>query len=281
MHFRPNHLLRTFLLSASAFPMSQALMGQEPGPIEYVAAPRWGEVQNVSGSRDPLTLLIANALPQPPALAKPPATSGPIPLPSRDPFPSDRKQDVNQEADRAKQDQEKSDDESDKSGKSEETNSKENENALTPLQNRKLAISVQVVDLSVTGLGTGSLPESAADEREKLPFNSRSGAFKCVHWHPSSICHYPLRFEEPMLERHGHVRFGCWQPLASGAKFFATIPMLPYLATLRPSCEPVYALGNYRPGSCAPLLRETIPYDKQAAVVEALSLAGFFWAMPL
>ena len=84
-----------------------------------------------------------------------------------------------------------------------------------------------------------------------------------------------------LFERHGHVRAGCLQPLVSGVRFFTTIPMLPYLNTLQPCYEPVYALGNYRPGSCAPLLRETIPYDRNAVVVEALAGAGFFWAMPL
>ena len=153
--------------------------------------------------------------------------------------------------------------------------------ALIPQQNRDLSIRVQIVDLSVAGLGTGKLPESASAKRSPESVLQRTAIFKCVHWHPSTICHYPLRFEEVALERHGHVRFGCWQPLASGARFFATIPMLPYLYTLQSPCEPVYALGNYRPGSCAPLLRDSIPYDSHAAVVEAMSLAGFFWGAPL
>ncbi len=151
---------------------------------------------------------------------------------------------------------------------------------LTPLQTVGLSIEVKVVDVSVRELGI--LPRSAAAERtpESLE-TARLAAYKCVHWHPSSICHYPLRFEDTMLERHGHVRFGCFQPLVSGVKFLGTIPMIPYLATLRPGCDPVYALGDYRPGSCAPMVRDTLPWDRDAAVVEALSLAGFFWAMPL
>jgi hypothetical protein len=160
-------------------------------------------------------------------------------------------------------------------------NSTRSDNALTPLQNRKLALPVQVVDLSVADLGTGILPESAAEKQEKQTHMVRSAAYKTVQWRPGSICHYPLRFEETMLERHGHVRFGCWQPLASGVRFFATIPVLPYLSTLRPPYDPVYNLGTHRPGSSAPLLRDSIPYDKHAAVAEALAMAGFFWAMPM
>lgn len=154
-------------------------------------------------------------------------------------------------------------------------------NSLMPLQNRGLNNRVQVVDLSVSGLGTGQVPEGASEQLEIEAAYGRTAAFKCVHWHPSSICHYPLRFEEAMLERHGHVRFGLLQPFASGARFFATIPMIPYLNTLQPRHQSVYALGNYRPGSRAPMLRDSIPYDAHAAVVEAMAVAGFFWAAPL
>ncbi len=155
------------------------------------------------------------------------------------------------------------------------------ENSLMPLQNRGLNNRVQVVDLSVSGLGTGQIPEGAAEQLPVEAAYGRAAVFKCVHWHPSEICHFPLRFEEAMLERHGHVRFGLLQPLASGARFFGTIPMIPYLNTLKPRHQSVYALGNYRPGSSAPLLRDSIPYDSHAAVVEAMAVAGFFWAAPL
>lgn len=155
------------------------------------------------------------------------------------------------------------------------------ENSLMPLQSRGLNNRVQVVDLSVAGLGTGQIPEGASEQLEVEAAYGRAAAFKSVHWHPSSICHYPLRFEEAMLERHGHVRYGLLQPLASGVRFFATIPMIPYLNTLQPRHQPVYALGNYRPGSAAPMLRDSIPYDAHAAVVEAMAVAGFFWAAPL
>ncbi len=155
------------------------------------------------------------------------------------------------------------------------------QNSLMPLQHRGLNNRVQVVDLSVTGLGTGQIPEGASEQLKVEAAYGRSATFKCVHWHPSEICHFPLRFEEAMLERHGHVRFGALQPLASGARFFGTLPMIPYLNTLRPRHQSVYALGNYRPGSNAPLLRDSIPYDSHAAVVEAMAVAGFFWAAPL
>lgn len=300
MLFRPNHLLRSLCLTSCAVSLAQSSMGQQRGLIEQSPPIRSGEVQTVSGSPNWLKLAegttpqvemrIANASPQPPAVPKPPAIGGRTLLPNRETTPTDSRGNGQSSGDvtsaekaiknyDAEAEKEKNSEDKEAVGKEDAT--KRSANSLTPLQNRELSIPVRVVDLSVADLGTGSLPESAAEKQQKLAFLGRGAIDKCVHWHPSEICHYPLRFEEPMLERHGHVRFGCWQPLASGAKFFATIPLLPYLNSLRPCCEPVYAFGNYRPGSCAPLLRETLPYDQRAAVTEALALAGFFWAMPL
>lgn len=157
--------------------------------------------------------------------------------------------------------------------------------SLAPLQSRVMTPGVHAVNISMEGLGTGVLPEPAHDVTEDpvlLPDGlSRGAVFTCVHWRPSAVCHFPLYFEDAMLERHGHVRFGRLQPVVSGVKFLTTIPLLPYLGTLQPVCEPRYALGHYRPGSCAPALRDHIPWDKNAAAVETVSLATFFWAAPL
>ncbi|MCA9132687.1 MAG: hypothetical protein KDA45_06020 [Planctomycetales bacterium] len=138
------------------------------------------------------------------------------------------------------------------------------EKSLAPLPSRELAQKISIVDLSVQEIGTGALPESASAQRPTSSPPSLGGyvrlvAPKCVHWQPSNICHFPLYFEDPMLERHGHVRFGCLQPFASGAKFLGSVPLLPYLRLKQPAWEPQYALGQWRPGSCAPLLRDTLP----------------------
>lgn len=245
-----------------------AALAQEPGLVEFATEPNWGGVTTASGTQlSGATASRSNPLPavrlvsQPPAgvnqVPAPPASQGPIKL--DDAAATSPALGLGDKPDPVLA----------------------GDSALTPLQNRELNIRVQVVDLSVHGLGTGKIPDAASADRVVEASYGRLASQKQVYWHPSSICHYPLRFEEAMLERHGHVRFGCLQPLASGARFFATIPMIPYLQTLQPRCEPVYALGNYRPGSCAPLLRDTIPYDSHAAVVESMALAGFFWAAPL
>ena len=285
MSIRSQRLMRTFYLSAAylsaaylsggTLSLTPTVRGQDNSlrSVGETHRSRFEQFE-VHPERVPLsfedatprtTLGIALAAPQSETVPPPPAV-GPVQVPGRDASPSDAKP---------------TDGNSNNNQSQTRAPAAGNDNALTPLQNRELSIRVQVVDLSVGDLGTGVVPESAAEKRGHQSTYGRLAAYKGVHWHPSSICHFPLRYEETMLERHGHVRFGCWQPLVSGVRFFATIPLLPYLNTLRPAHQPVYALGNYRPGSCAPLLRDSLPYDKHAAVVETLAAASFFWAMPL
>ncbi|MEM8735188.1 MAG: hypothetical protein AAGG44_13240, partial [Planctomycetota bacterium] len=158
--------------------------------------------------------------------------------------------------------------------------------SLAPLQDKELTIAVNVVNTSISDIGTGLLPDAESDSWDQglqmLPDGAARGAsYKCVHWRPSLVFHHPLHFEDAMLERHGHNRWGHLQPLASGAKFFGTIVLHPYLHTLNRPWECQYALGHYRPGTCAPVLKDHLPWDRRAAAVETLALAGFFWAAPL
>jgi hypothetical protein len=157
--------------------------------------------------------------------------------------------------------------------------------SLSPDQSRPLNTGVASVNITTVDVGTGVLPDGATRTlagSRLLPTGLERGAqFVCVHWQPSLVCHYPLYFEDAMLERHGQVRWGHLQSFASGVKFYSTLPLLPYLRTLRPKHECIYQVGHYRAGSAAPVLKDHIPYDRNAAVVEGLYLAGFFWAMPL
>jgi hypothetical protein len=83
-----------------------------------------------------------------------------------------------------------------------------------------------------------------------------------------------------MLERHGHERFPALQPLASGARFFATVPMMPYLMSLSHPCDCESTLGYYRSGSCAPILHQQPPWDPKAALVEAAAVASVIAIFP-
>ncbi|GIW98710.1 MAG: hypothetical protein KatS3mg111_2043 [Pirellulaceae bacterium] len=156
---------------------------------------------------------------------------------------------------------------------------------LTPLQTRQLELTVEAVSLDEANVGTGLVPPRqhfVDEELYALPdVHSRGAPYFEVRWQPSNICHFPLYYEDVMLERHGHVRWGCCQPLVSGVRFFGTIPMTPYLATIHPPKQGAYVLGHFRPGTAAPALRQRPPWNRRAAIVETLSLAGFFWGAPL
>lgn len=158
--------------------------------------------------------------------------------------------------------------------------------ALGPIQTRELSTEIRVVSTDIAGVGMSFKPEgktSAAMAAETmLPDGTARGAsYKQVNWKPSMVFHHPLYFEEAMLERHGHDRFGLLQPLASGARFYTTIALYPYLQSLRKPSECVYALGNRRPGTCVPKLRDSLPWDKKAAATQVIATGGLFWAAPL
>ena len=110
---------------------------------------------------------------------------------------------------------------------------------------------------------------------------ARGATHKHLHWRPSQVFHHPLYFQETMLERHGHDRFGYLQPLASGVRFYSTMALYPYLRTLQKPWECNYALGHHRPGTCAPKLRNYVPRDSRATAVQLITTGGLFWAAPL
>lgn len=99
-------------------------------------------------------------------------------------------------------------------------------------------------------------------------------------WKASALCHKPLYFEEVALERYGHTRFPYLQPVISGGVFFKNIAMWPYNMGLEPPCECIYVLGYYRPGSCAPYLRYTLPIKPEAVLMEAAFVGGLVWLVP-
>ena len=106
-------------------------------------------------------------------------------------------------------------------------------------------------------------------------FPSRDFEQVCFMWKASALCHKPLYFEEVALERYGHtlVREE-FQPIISGAKFFLTVPILPYKMGINPPCECIYTLGYYRPGSCAPYMIDPLPLSVRAGLIQAGVVVG-------
>ncbi len=129
----------------------------------------------------------------------------------------------------------------------------------------------------------GAVPESAAAKRAVPPIYlgfDRGWATHMYLWQSANICHHPLYFEDAMLERHGHTRLPCLQPVVSGSKFLGELALMPYLMTLHRPCECRYALGHFRPGTCAPALKDTLPWDRHAAIVQSLAVTGVVVGFP-
>lgn len=108
------------------------------------------------------------------------------------------------------------------------------------------------------------------------------GAWPCTEHHWSATCmhHRPLYFEEINAERYGYTVSYVMQPIISAAKFFATIPALPYKMTLERPRDCSYTLGHYRPGSCVPRRCNRLPLDTKAAAVETGVIAGLILLIP-
>lgn len=113
-----------------------------------------------------------------------------------------------------------------------------------------------------------------------VPFNGRCWCPLTMTWTASSLCHKPLYFEDEKLERYGHSMGPILQPVVSGAHFFANIAVLPYKMGINPPNECRYALGYYRPGSCAPWLLDPIPLSLRGAFYQAAAMTGAAFAIP-
>ncbi len=137
-------------------------------------------------------------------------------------------------------------------------------------------------------IGNGSLPQSytAAMDRRVEPLAERveerpgEWAWTGKEFVAADTFSHPLYFEDVMLERHGHERFPRLQPFVSGARFFATIPMLPYLATVRPACDIEYKVGHFRSGDRVYPYVQRPPYVRNAVIVEAAAIAGASIGLP-
>jgi hypothetical protein len=101
------------------------------------------------------------------------------------------------------------------------------------------------------------------------PFQPRDFHGTVIAWKASALCHKPLYFEDVELERYGQTCSPLFQPLLSAAKFYLTLPILPYKFGLEPPCECIYPLGYYRPGSCAPFIIPPLPISLRGALLEA------------
>ncbi len=99
-------------------------------------------------------------------------------------------------------------------------------------------------------------------------------------WTASNLCHNPLYFEQPDLERYGHTAGPVLQPILSAGQFLLTIPMLPSLIAIEPVNECQYPLGHYRPGSCAPYKWNPLPVSMRSAIAEGGIITALVFLIP-
>lgn len=91
--------------------------------------------------------------------------------------------------------------------------------------------------------------------------------------------HQPLYFEELNSERHGK-SLRSLQPIVSGAKFFGTLPLLPYkMATQRPGSH-TRTHDPFPAGVPAPRVRESKRFSPKAATFEVVAIAAAIMIIP-
>lgn len=115
---------------------------------------------------------------------------------------------------------------------------------------------------------------------EQVAYTPRNWASTTVTWRASNLCHNPLYFEDVNLERYGHTHGPVLEPVVQSAHFFATIAVLPYKMGVHAPNECQYALGYYRPGSCAPWIKPPVPISARGAIAQAATMTGLFWLIP-
>ncbi|MCC6509812.1 MAG: hypothetical protein IT423_11935, partial [Pirellulaceae bacterium] len=96
---------------------------------------------------------------------------------------------------------------------------------LNPIVMESVRAPIGAADISVADIGTKIVPEDQAAKQAVATLPLPGGldrAFEGLtyRWQAANICHLPLYFEEPTLERHGQQRCPtCVQPVVSGGKF--------------------------------------------------------------
>jgi len=117
----------------------------------------------------------------------------------------------------------------------------------------------------------------AASSAPSLP-----GGLTTFSWAPSNLAHEPLYFDDVPLENYGQTRHPLFQPVISGARFFGTLPVIPYKIGVDRLHDPVYTLGTYRPGSPGPCVHQGLPHplELDASLLEAGTIVGLLLLLP-
>lgn len=112
------------------------------------------------------------------------------------------------------------------------------------------------------------------------PGNAKYGSLATFYWRPANFFHQPLYFDDVPLERYGQSVCPHLQPVISGARFFITLPAVPYKMGVDHPCECVTILGKYRPGNCNPCVKEKLPLSLEGSLLQTSTALLFVFALP-
>jgi hypothetical protein len=135
----------------------------------------------------------------------------------------------------------------------------------------------------------GSFPETQAGPTpvdcsdaifEGISDRDRFEVNEVLFWQPTNMMYRPTYFDDVPLERYGQSICPHLQPVISGARFFGTVPLLPYKMGYLCPHECISDAGLYRPGSPAPCMRERLPFTVRGALYQAAAVTGAAVAIP-
>jgi len=139
--------------------------------------------------------------------------------------------------------------------------------------------SIRDISHDIRPILSDRLPEEC--EVDRTPYYDRNFGRTCFMWKASALSTQAAYFEDVQLERYGNtIVCPALQPVVSGAKFFGTIPILPYKMGVTPPNECVYTLGHRRPGNRVPYMVEPFPISLRGALFQAGAVAGGIYAIP-
>jgi hypothetical protein len=140
----------------------------------------------------------------------------------------------------------------------------------------KIAIAIKLSPGPTPMDCTGSVFDAGVSP----PRTASDGCFTEFQWCPTNLFYGPLYFDDTPLERYGQTPCPVLQTTISAAHFFTVFPTLPYRMGIDAPCDRVYTLGYYRPGSPTPCLRQRLPFEWDAALLEAGAWVGGVFALP-
>ena len=100
------------------------------------------------------------------------------------------------------------------------------------------------------------------------------------HWQPTNFFHMPTYFDDVPLERYGQHRHPVLQPFISGTRFVLQVPVLPYKMGVDPPHACITTLGHRPPGDCVPCIRQRLPIETDAALLQAAATVGLAFILP-